>query len=276
MSVAQRFTEALDGRYPKSEAQAIAFAMIEHLTGWSRTYLLTHPEAEPTAEQSAQLNDAIERLKRFEPIQYIIGTTVFCGLPFHTDHRALIPRPETEELVEWCMEHPHHEILDIGTGTGCIAISLAHQLPEAHVTAFDLVKETLSLAEENARLNEVSVDFVAQDILRPTWTPKKRWDLIVSNPPYIAESEQAEMDHNVLDHEPHVALFVPDNDPLVFYRAIADYAVKHLECGGELLVESNQKLFRETADLFKGFGFEEIEIRHDINNNPRMIRGVKR
>lgn len=276
MNIAQRLANTLNGFYPKSEAQAIAYAMVEHLTGWDRTYLMTHPEAEPTETQTTQLNVAIERLQRFEPIQYIIGTTTFCGLTFHTDHRALIPRPETEELVAWCMESPAQRILDIGTGTGCIAISLAHQLPNAEVTAFDLMTDALSLAKENALLNNVSVDFVEQDILHPTWTPCQPFDLIVSNPPYIAESEQSEMDHNVLDHEPHTALFVPDNDPLVFYRAIANYAQQHLVSGGRLLVEINQQLSNETAKLLEAHGFQDVTIRNDINDNPRMIRAVKR
>lgn len=273
-NIAQNISSALEQIYPKSEAQAIAYALVEHLTGWDRTYLFTHPEATPDSNTQQRLIVAQQRLLTNEPIQYIIGITQFCSLTFRTDHRALIPRPETEELVAWALENQHHNILDIGTGTGCIAISLAHHLPSAHVTAFDISEEALSLAKENARDLHTDVTFIHQDILHPKPWTGELFDLIISNPPYITEQEKAEMERNVLDFEPHTALFVPNEDPLLFYRAIAHYARNYLTSGGSLMFEINQYLANETVALLRDEGFQEVVLRNDINGNPRMIMAV--
>ncbi|MDO4191364.1 MAG: peptide chain release factor N(5)-glutamine methyltransferase [Bacteroidales bacterium] len=276
MNIAQHIAQQLQPLYPPSEAQAIAYAIVEHLTGWDRVALFTYPDRQPSDTQRTLLDEAVKRLQQAEPIQYIIGTTTFCGLTFRTDARALIPRPETAELVAWCLEHPGNEILDIGTGSGCIAIALAKQRTEAHVTAFDIQPEALELARENTILNNVSVRLMLQDILHPTWQPDTQFDIIVSNPPYITAKEKTLMHRNVVDHEPHTALFVTNEQPLIFYDAIADYASKHLKTTGKLFFEINQYYPTETKQLLEHKGFSNVTVRNDAFDNPRMIAAEKR
>ena len=253
--------------------------ILEKLTGFSRIWLLIHKELKLNDEQNIIASQYLERLKNHEPIQYILGETEFYGLKFKVNPSVLIPRPETEELVEW-VKPPHPPkggflsgtptLLDVGTGSGCIAVALKKKFPSANVSAMDISPEALALAKENAALNEVNIEFIQDDILHPAATDRK-WDVIVSNPPYIPASEQRYLHKNVTDFEPHLALFVQDNDPLIFYRKIAEFALSHLTAGGRLYVEIHQSLGRQCCQLLESMGFQSVELRKDLSGNDRMI-----
>ena len=271
---------------------------MSHITGLSMTQLLAERDLTLTAEQQKWYNEAIARLQNNEPLQHILGYSEFYGRKFKSDRRALVPRPETEELVDWIVNSIHNSqfiihnsletpsqtlpknlnILDIGTGTGCIALSLAKELPFAKATALDISTEALSLARENAEILEVNnVDFIEGDILNiemQNIASLQKYTVIVSNPPYVRECEKVEMEANVLDYDPHTALFVSDEDPLIFYRSIAEFALTHLEEGGALYFEINQYLGRETCDLLIAMGYKNVELREDINGNARMVKAT--
>ena len=224
--------------------------------------------------------NAIEKLKQEIPIQYIIGSTEFYGLPFYVDKNVLIPRPETEELVSLILQNtkaknqkPKTKILDIGTGSGCIAISLAKNLSTAEVWALDVSKKALLVAKKNAELNKVNIHFLNDDILNISVLPIN-FDIIVSNPPYVRELEKKEIKNNVLQNEPHLALFVKDENPLLFYDRIADLAKKYLTQNGQLFFEINQYPVRETFALLENKGYQNIELKKDIFEKDRMIKAV--
>ena len=260
--------------------------LMSHITGLSMTQLLAERDFCLSEEQQKWYVEAIERLKNNEPLQHVMGQCEFYGRKFKCDGRALVPRPETEELVEWiismhnaqCTIDNSFNILDIGTGTGCIALSLAKELAEAEVTALDISAEALSLARENAEILEVeNVVFVEGDILNMDdkhVVAKDKYTVIVSNPPYVRECEKKDMEANVLDYDPHTALFVSDEDPLIFYRAIGEFALTHLKDRGALYFEINQYLSQETCDLLIAMGYRNVEMREDINGNPRMIKAT--
>ena len=259
--------------------------LISHITGLSLAQLLAERDLRLSEEQQTWYDKAIARLKNNEPLQHVLGYCEFYGRKFKCDGRALVPRPETEELVEWIAsnwstvnsQQSTVKILDIGTGTGCIALSLAKELPEAKVSALDISKEALSLARENAELlSAKNVQFVQGDILNHSslLIPHSSFQIIVSNPPYVRECEKANMEANVLDYDPHTALFVSDEDPLIFYRAIGEFALTHLAPNGALYFEINQYLGRETCDLLIGLGYRNVELKKDINNNPRMVKAI--
>ena len=219
----------------------------------------------------------VKRLQNNEPIQYILGKTEFYGLEFKVAPEVLIPRPETEELVEWILletKQPSPQILDIGTGSGCIAISLAKKMSSATVDAWDVSPKALSIAKDNATINNVSVNFLEVDVLKYQ-QDKRRFDIIVSNPPYIKEIEKKLMTKNVLDFEPHIALFVPDNQALIFYNSIADIAQVQLKNNGWLYFEINQAKGTEVVQLLKEKGFVNVELKQDISGNDRMVRAMK-
>ena len=256
---------------------------MSHITGLSTAQLLAEPNLRLTEEQQEWFDNAIARLQNNEPIQHILGYTNFYSREFKCDRRALIPRPETEELVEWIINDwgmlnsqlSTLNSLDIGTGTGCIALSLAKELANAEVTALDISEEALSLARENAELLSVeNVKFVQGDILNHSslHIPHSTFNIIVSNPPYVCKCEKVDMEANVLDYDPHTALFVSDENPLVFYRAIAEFGLEHLAPDGALYFEINQYLSQETCDLLVALGYKNVELRKDINDNPRMIK----
>ena len=271
--------------------QYIKRLLMSHITGLSTAQLLAEPNLQLTKEQQVWLDDAICRLGNNEPLQHVLGYSTFYGYRFKCDGRALVPRPETEELVDWILHDISTlnsqlstlNILDIGTGTGCIALSLAKELTNSTVTALDISEEALSLAKENAKLLEVeNVDFIKGDILnietQNTETQNiaslQKYEIIVSNPPYVRECEKAEMEANVLDYDPHTALFVTDDDPLIFYRTIGKFALTHLTPNGTLYFEINQYLGQETCDLLIGLGYKNVELREDINGNARMIKAI--
>ena len=270
---------SLKGEYSESEIHVLGMLILEKLTGFSRIWLLIHKELKLNDEQNIIASQYLERLKNHEPIQYILGETEFYGLKFKVNPSVLIPRPETEELVEW-VKPPHPPkggflsgtptLLDVGTGSGCIAVALKKKFPSANVSAMDISPEALALAKENAALNEVNIEFIQDDILHPAATDRK-WDVIVSNPPYIPASEQRYLHKNVTDFEPHLALFVQDNDPLIFYRKIAEFALSHLTAGGRLYFEIHQSLGRLCCQLIESMGFQSVVLRKDLSGNDRMI-----
>ena len=270
---------SLKGEYSESEIHVLGMLILEKLTGFSRIWLLIHKELKLNDEQNIIASQYLERLKNHEPIQYILGETEFYGLKFKVNPSVLIPRPETEALVEW-VKPPHPPkggflsgtptLLDVGTGSGCIAVALKKKFPSANVSAMDISPEALALAKENAALNEVNIEFIQDDILHPAATDRK-WDVIVSNPPYIPASEQRYLHKNVTDFEPHLALFVQDNDPLIFYRKIAEFALSHLTAGGRLYFEIHQSLGRLCCQLLESMGFQSVELRKDLSGNDRMI-----
>lgn len=223
----------------------------------------------------------LSELQKQVPIQYLLGKTSFYGLDFEVNENVLIPRPETEELVDWIItenvrqKSKEIKILDIGTGSGCIAISLAKNLPNAKVYAMDVSKKALETAKRNALNNNTEVIFIQKDILRME-VLKSDYDIIVSNPPYVRNLEKVEIKKNVLDYEPHLALFVEDHDALVFYRKIAELAQKNLVKNGQLYFEINQYLGTEMTDLLEKMNFNNIELRKDIYDNNRMLRGIKK
>ena len=266
----------LSSYYSTGEVTALSRILATELLGIKeRTYFLKDPVT-LDSEQEERLQGALEQLKQQCPIQHILGYEYFCGLSFKVTQATLIPRPETSELVEWIAGETTDSprILDIGTGSGCIAISLAKKIPGSKVTAWDISPEALSVAKENSSLNTADVQFAQVDIL--THQPaQETFDIIVSNPPYIKEEEKSGMAANVLNWEPHTALFVPDNDPLLFYRTIAQKALAMLAPGGKLFFEINRAYGKETCEMLASCGYTRIELRKDFADNDRMIKAEK-
>ena len=260
--------------YSPGEAKAILRLVMETRFGLSHTDLLLGKDKELSAESQAELELIIGRLLRKEPVQYVLGVAEFCGHTFHVEPGVLIPRPETEELVGLVarffplQEGKCPSLLDIGTGSGCIAVSLA--LKGFQATAFDISPLALRIAQGNAERLGAEVRFVCEDILHPT-PSEERWDVIVSNPPYVCLSEADEMEENVLCYEPHLALFVPSEDPLLFYRAIAEYACCHLNTGGKLALECNRTYANQVANLLKEKQFDDILVLQDQYGNERFV-----
>lgn len=280
LELRSKFLIDLKEFYPKTEILSFYFLLIEYHFGLKKVDISLSPEKELTAKESELIFSALHRLKKEEPIQYIIGETAFYGLTFKVDQNVLIPRPETEELVDWIIKNSNENqglrILDIGTGSGCIAISLAKQLPDAEVYALDISKKALQVALYNAKLNKVSIQFIEQDILKTNVTLKGadnlQFDIIVSNPPYVRASEKAAIKKNVLAFEPHSALFVDDTNPILFYEAIVMFAKKKLRKEGRLFFEINQYLSNEITQMLNKYGFTQIEPRKDLYGNDRMIK----
>ncbi len=275
--IAKIIREGLSSHYPQSEVTALARIIATELLGFSQTTFFLKDDVALTAEQETLLANAVERLKKHEPIQYILGYSDFCGLRFAVTPAVLIPRPETSELVEWiAAENPTAKsILDIGTGSGCIAVSLAAKLPTAQVTAWDISAQALAIAQKNSDTNGCKVHFKERDILTYEPQESEKFDVIVSNPPYIKEVEKKEMNDNVLLWEPHLALFVPDNDPLLFYRTIAQKAQKMLAPGGRLYFEINRAHGADTVAMLQAMNYHNIALRKDFADNDRMIVAQK-
>lgn len=270
-----QFIQTLTTIYDAAEAESFFYLILEDRLGMKRIDLALEHDREFSGPEIESWNEVLEKLKQYIPIQYIIGKAHFFGLEFEVNPNVLIPRPETEELVQWILsanENKTLKILDIGTGSGCIAISLAKNLPNAEISAIDVSKEALDTAKRNAETNGVKVRFIQKDILE-TDDLEKQFDIIVSNPPYVRNLEKEEIKKNVLDHEPHLALFVDDHDALLFYRKIADLALKHLNENGQLYFEINQYLGKEMMDLLEQKGFQQMELRDDIFGNSRMVFG---
>lgn len=275
--IVKHIKENLGSYYPAGEVATFTRIIVTEMLGIPQMTFFLKDNVELTHEQEATLADAIKRLQKYEPIQYIQGYSDFCGLRFKVTPATLIPRPETSELVEWIASESSSKavnILDIGTGSGCIAVSLANKLLQSKVTAWDISAEALAVATENSRNNSTEVTFEQVDILsyEPT---EAQFDIIVSNPPYIKENEKSAMHSNVLDWEPHTALFVPDSDPLLFYRTIAKKGLTLLKPGGTLYFEINRAHGAETVEMLAGLGYTGIELRKDFAENDRMIKGIR-
>lgn len=273
--------------YDNREATNIADQVIAFITGQSRTDRLIHGGNALTHAQANQLTLYTLQLLQHVPLQYVLQEAWFAAMPFFVNESVLIPRPETEELVEWVVEEARNVaapvaasesnpvIIDIGTGSGCIPVALKKKLPAAVMHALDVSPDALTVARRNAARQETPITFHEVNILLPeNWQQLPVFDIIVSNPPYIKESEKADMHENVLSHEPHLALFVPDNDALLFYRTIATFAQQHLRPGGMLFFEINEALGQETAGLLTNQGFIQVELRKDMQGKNRMIKAV--
>lgn len=273
------FIQELSAIYDEQEIDSFFYIILEDFHHMKRVDLALNPDFELSPEFLKQWENVVAQLKEQRPIQYILGETEFYGLPFYVNEHTLIPRPETEELVDWIIkaskvasQKSQVKILDIGTGTGCIAISLAKNLSNAKVYAMDVSEKALEVAQKNAKRNEVTVEFLHQSILE-TEDLGQTFDIIVSNPPYVRHLEKEEIRKNVLDFEPHLALFVEDEDALLFYRKITELAVKNLNDNGQLYFEINQYLGNEMVQLLQQHNFQQIELRKDIYGNDRMIFG---
>lgn len=317
------FHQELETLYPTTEIDAFFYRLIEHYLGVERFVLVLHPHFAVSPAEAQPLFQALAQLKLEKPLQYILGVAHFMDLTVNVNEQVLIPRPETEELVQWVLEDvggqrsesrgqrsevggqrsevggqrsevgeqrsevggqklevgdwkPATEqirLLDVGTGSGCIAIALAKKLPGATVYALDISEKALEVARDNAALHGVAISFLQGDMLSPELDLDLEFDLIVSNPPYVRMQEKAEMKNNVKQYEPSIALFVPDNHPLVYYEALAKLAQRHLRPGGALYLEINQYLAKETQTLLKAYNFLEIKGRTDIFGNERMLKG---
>ena len=265
--------------YDEGEAKAIARMVYEVRFNLTLSDLFIGKDTQLSANDQAELAEITQRLEQQEPVQYVLGQADFCGRTFTVNQHVLIPRPETEELCQWIISEFRDEslefrdcsILDIGTGSGCIAITLAAGLPKFEVTAWDISGEALQVARENAKRLHFNVIFELADALS-TPLDHERWDVIVSNPPYICNKERARIEANVLDHEPHTALFVPDETPLLFYSAIAQYGLTALKTGGRLYFEINPLYAQELAEMLSMMSYHDIEIKIDQYGKQRMIR----
>lgn len=278
----KRFFQDLTGSYPQQEIQSFFNLLCEHFLGISRLEIALSPHLSVEDPAKTQLEDALQQLLKHQPLQYILGETEFYGRTFSLNEHTLIPRPETEELVTWIIEDAKQagrhqqsmQILDMGTGSGCIAISLAKELPQAEVSALDISTEALLCAQENAQRHEAVVSFSSKDMLQLAALPGM-YDIMVSNPPYVRESEKQQMHPNVLNYEPATALYVSDDDPLVFYRKIGALAQQYLQADGALYLEINEYLSKELEELLQQLGFDRIEIRQDIFGKDRMIKASR-
>ncbi len=269
------FVSNLKNEYPETEIHSFFHLLIENTLNFSRVDIALNLTKLIEEDNLSFLKKATLSLKKHKPIQYIIGESDFFGLKFYVNKNVLIPRPETEELVDWIINSKKNnekiEILDIGTGSGCIAISLAKNIVNSKIHAYDISKKALKIAKKNALRNNVQIQFTENDILK-TDQLSSNFDIIVSNPPYVRKMEAEMMKRNVLDNEPRMALFVENNNPLIFYNKIADLAKKYLKKNGELYFEINQYLADETVVLLKKKGFTKIELKKDFLGNNRMIR----
>lgn len=284
------FINQLKSVYDGAEAKEIAFHILHYLTGVSKSRFLLNKQQQISEEHEKSMLDIVEQLKSGKPLQYIIGETEFYGLTFKVGPSVLIPRPETEELVDWILNEvrslrsdagnsdlrpqtSNFTILDIGTGSGCIAISLKNHLSEAEVYALDKFEDALGIAKANAVLNKTEINFIQADVLlEATFIPDVPYSIIVSNPPYITLGEKKEMHRNVLDHEPHSALFVANESPLIFYDRIADFASKYLVDYGFLFFEINESFGKEIVELLQKNGFYDIDLKKDLQGKHRMVK----
>lgn len=275
--IARFFKDELLPVYDKAEVEQFIVLCFEHFLNIKRHELVLRNNETVSESELLKFNFAVKDLKNNKPIQYILGSTEFYGLKFKVNPAVLIPRPETEELVDLIIKEQKKsttqspKIIDIGTGSGCIAIALKKHIPTASVFALDIDEQAIDTAKNNALSNDTSITFIHQDILESTFDENAKFDIIVSNPPYVRNSEKQHMQKNVLDNEPHKALFVTDENPLVFYIAIADFANRHLNSEGKLYLEINEYLATETKGMFHEKGFENVSVVKDINNKNRIL-----
>ena len=267
------FKEELSAVADEGEITSWYYISMEYLLVYNRSDCIINSNQVLNKSQLSKIKQIVAELKTNKPIQYILGKTEFYGLKIKVNEHTLIPRPETEQLVDWILKENFVVALDIGTGSGCIPIALAKHT-DAKVLAIDVSEDALLIAEENAKDNEVEIDFIHQDILQTNSLQKV--DLIVSNPPYVLESEKEKMQENVLDYEPELALFVEDKNPLIFYKKIASLAFNFLNENGKLFFEINAKFGKETIEMLVDIGFVNIELKKDMNDKDRMIKAIKK
>ena len=274
----EEFQKQLIFNHPKDEINSFFYLLSEAYLDKNRLDIALAPNDQINNSKTTLFLDALAQLKNECPIQYIIGEVEFMDLTFEVNKNVLIPRPETEELIKWVLTTEEGSedmsILDIGTGSGCIPIILAHSMAKSSVTSFDVSEKAIEVAKKNAIKNKVDIQLVVQNILIID-TLDASYDIIISNPPYVRESEKAQMKNNVLNYEPDIALFVSDNDPLIFYKHIARLAIKSLKPSGALYFEINQYLGSALCTFLKDLGFKEIELKKDIYGADRMIRAIK-
>ncbi len=271
--------DELAGLYPAREIRGFTELIFEHLLNYSKTDLLIRNDTKLSNSAFLQIEKIVGQLLKHKPIQYILGEAWFYGLKLEVSPDVLIPRQETEELVKWIIDDTGSgpvKVLDIGTGSGCIAIGLSLNLPFPEVTAIDISDGALDVAAKNAERLGADIGFIKEDIFAPAIVNSAKYDIIVSNPPYVTESEKMLIDSNVLHYEPVEALFVPDNRPLVYYEAILALAAKCLTSEGRLYLEINEGKFNEIAELLRRYMFGKIEIRKDLNGKYRMVRACAR
>lgn len=280
-----KLNQSLSDLYPKSEIRIFGNLILKKITDLPLARILADKDMVLSPEQSEEADQIIERLTNYEPIHYVLGETEFFNLKFKVNPDVLIPRPETEELVEWVSDdlkfvesssdsaEQNMKILDIGTGCGCIPVALKKHHPKTQISAMDVSAEALVVAKENGALNQTDVGFFQDDILNPK-ADERKWNIIVSNPPYIPLDEKVDIDKQVKSYEPHVALFSPTEEPLLFYHSIAKYALQHLEPDGKIYLETHKNLSRDVAMLLGEYGFKDVIIRTDMSGNERMVRAV--
>jgi release factor glutamine methyltransferase len=270
----QRFIEELQFLYDAEETEQLFYLAVDHVSGMNRIQTIFNADHQIESAQYNSYQRILKELKEGIPLQYITGKAWFCGLKFKVNSSVLIPRPETEELVQWILETAsgveNSNLIDIGTGSGCIAVTLKNRMSGLQVDALDISADALSVAKENAMANAAKVNFIQSDILG--YESPTQYDFIVSNPPYITEEERGEMHRNVLSYEPGLALFVSNENPLIFYKSIADFAVRNLRRTGYLFFEINEYLSKETIDMLTDKGFINIELKSDMQGKDRMIR----
>jgi len=267
------FREELSAVADEREITSWYYIYMQYLLVYNRSDCIINSNQVLNKSQLSKIKQIVAELKTHKPIQYILGKTEFYGLKIKVNEHTLIPRPETEQLVDWILKENFVAALDIGTGSGCIPIALAKHT-DAKVLAIDVSEDALLIAEENAKNNEVEIDFIHQDILQTNYLQKV--DLIVSNPPYVLESEKEKIQENVLDYEPELALFVEDKNPLIFYKKIASLAFNFLNENGKLFFEINAKFGKETIEMLADIGFVNIELKKDMNDKDRMIKAIKK
>ncbi|RZL59919.1 MAG: peptide chain release factor N(5)-glutamine methyltransferase [Pedobacter sp.] len=268
----KEYIQSLIRFYDAEESKSILYFSASTILKLTQSQLLISKDKPLAVKDADKLIEVLKHLKTGKPVQQVLGESVFYGLRFNINDKVLIPRPETEELVDWVIKEirdKKESLLDIGTGSGCIPIAIKKHLPEISVSALDISAEALEVAKSNAKLNNVEINFVEADILK--YSVDKSYDVIVSNPPYIRQLEKADMHENVLAHEPHSALFVSDENPLIFYNAICDFAIKNLNPNGYLFFEINEYLWEETLQLLIDKHFKNIELRKDMQGKDRMI-----
>lgn len=278
-----QLNQSLSDIYSSSEIRIFGNLILNKITGLPLVKILAERDLTLSPDQIEEVNQITARLKKYEPIHYILGEMEFYGLKFKVNPDVLIPRPETEELVEWIShdlkftvsdaEAKNVSVLDIGTGCGCIPIALKKHHPEIFIAAMDSSEEALAVAKENGAMHQTEVDFFQDDILNPK-DNNRIWDVIVSNPPYIPLAEKADIDKQVKDYEPYVALFTPTEKPLMYYESIVSYALSHLMPNGKIYFETHKSFARDVAVLLRHKGFKEVIIRTDISGNERMVRAV--
>lgn len=282
----QAFYQSLLSLYKKREARHITHLVFEEVCGLSRLDLITKDNFSLPQVQQQILKEKLGQLIQHKPVQYVLGKCWFYRLPFYVNEHVLIPRPETEELAEWIIGEQANEknnsgnktltILDAGTGSGCLAIALKNNIPDAHIIAIDISRQALQVAKQNALMNKADIEFRQRNMLEDNWLAgMSPLDIIVSNPPYIPRKEKQSMPRNVVSFEPHEALFVPDNDPLVFYKALIECGRQQLKAGGKFFMEIHEALGNSVINLFEKSGFENIQLRRDLNGRNRMVRVVK-